>query len=210
MKLIENNEINHILDVGANFGQYGLNTFASGYKGKISSFEPVSKAYSILNKNAKNYTRWNTYQFALGNIEGESEINISGNSVSSSILDMLPQHVKSAPDSSYIGKEKIQIKTLDAIFNDIIHKGDNIYLKVDTQGYEKMVIEGAEKSLSKIKLIQLELSLVHLYSLDILFEEMVSYMKSKNFTLVSLEDGFTDKTTGQLLQIDGIFKNNSF
>lgn len=44
-----------------------------------------------------------------------------------------------------------------------------MYLKIDTQGYEEKVLNGAEELLSKVKVIQTELSLMPLYKGKILF-----------------------------------------
>ena len=80
-------------------------------------------------------------------------------------------------------------------------------LKIDVQGFEKKVLAGAEASLQKIKIIQLEMSLVPLYQNEWLFHEVLEYLTQKGFQLYSLENGFFNKETGQLLQADGIFIN---
>jgi hypothetical protein len=43
-----------------------------------------------------------------------------------------------------------------------------------------------------------------------LFIDMINYLEDKGFQLFSLENGFSDLTTGRLLQVDGIFVKNSF
>ena len=78
-------------------------------------------------------------------------------------------------------------------------------LKIDTQGYEKNVIDGATKSLGSIKVIQLEMSILPLYENEMLYVDMINYLDKKGFQLFSLENGFSDQHTGQLLQVDGIF-----
>jgi hypothetical protein len=80
-----------------------------------------------------------------------------------------------------------------------------VYLKIDTQGFESKVIAGAEQVLSRIDTIQLEMSLVPLYEGELLFDEMCRLMMNKGYSLVSAEAGFSDETSGQLLQMDGIF-----
>ena len=59
---------------------------------------------------------WDVYpRCAIGDHNGEVEINIAGNSESSSILPMLESHRSAAPDSAYQGKEIVPIKTLDDV-----------------------------------------------------------------------------------------------
>lgn len=143
--------------------------------------------------------------YAIGNEDGKSIINIAGNSLSSSILDMLPEHYENAPQSKYTGHQEIEIKKLDSIFNSFSNKEDRVMLKIDTQGYEKNVIDGALESLNRILIIQLEMSLIPLYDNMMLFTEMIEYIESKGFKLYSLENGFSNPDSGQLLQVDGIF-----
>lgn len=205
MALLRHFEINKILDVGANVGDYAIELRKLGFQEKIVSFEPLAATYQELKKNAKYDNNWDTVNIALGNTDEESFINIAGNCNSSSLLDMLPDHVNSAPQSSYIGKEKIIVRKLDSVMKDYHSKGDNILLKIDTQGFEKQVLDGAEQSLSVIKGIQLEMSLLPLYSGSILYLEMIELLKNKGYKLYSLENGFSNPETGQLLQVDGIF-----
>ena len=201
--------IDTLLDVGANTGQYAEIMRESGYRGTIHSFEPTTTAFKILNKKTKGDKDWNAHRLAIGSNTGETEINISENSFSSSILEMEKLHVKSAPQSRYIGKETVPIETIDNLFPVITKGAKSIYMKVDTQGYESEVLKGAENSLHKIKCIQLEMSLVNLYKNEWLFEETISYLKKKYFEIYTIEPEFYDTSSGQLLQIDAIFYNKN-
>jgi len=205
IKLINNFKINKILDVGANEGQYSLLLRKLGFHGRILSFEPQSQVFMRLREKIRKDENWIVYNLALGNRDEEAFLNLSSNSVSSSFLDMKIVHLKSAPMSKYISKEKVIVKKLDSIFYKFHRPGDKILLKIDTQGFEKKVLEGAEKSLSLIKGIQLEMSIISLYKGEKLFFDLLSFMKKKGFSLYSLENGFSDPVSGQLLQVDGIF-----
>lgn len=199
--------IDTVLDIGANTGQYGRQLRSEiGYAKKIISFEPLSTAFEVLKANAKPDPNWQVFNFALGDAEEYKEINISGNSFSSSMLDMLPSHIESAPQSKYIGKETITVKKLDSVFSDICKPSANVYMKIDTQGFESKVLKGAKRSLPQIGTMQMELSLVPLYKGERLFDEMLILMKEKGYALIAIEPGFTNPETGQLLQVDGIFR----
>lgn len=205
IKLLNHFNIKTILDVGANTGQFAYYTRKFGYRNTIISFEPLSSAFAILKQFSENDSKWEVVNSAIGDIDGEIEINISENSQSSSILDMMPGHVKSAPDSAYTGKEKVKIQKIDTVISNYSDNLEDTFLKIDTQGFEKKVLDGAEKSLKKLKGLQLELSMVELYKGETLITEMLNLIEEKGFIIYSLEPGFYDKKSGQLLQVDGIF-----
>lgn len=206
---LESNHISLVLDVGANIGKYSKSLRENGYRKKIISFEPLSQAYLKLEQTASKDKDWTPLNFALGSSDEELEINVSENLDSSSILSMLPSHLKSAPESKFIGKEKIKIKKLDSIFNDYCEVKDKIYLKIDTQGFEKHVLNGALKSITKIFAIQIELSLVQLYEASPTYLEIIEFMSKNNFELCGVEPGFSDYQNGRVLQFDGLFYNTA-
>ena len=198
--------IDTVLDVGANTGQYASQLRNElGYKKRIISFEPLNEAFLVLKQKSKNDPLWEVHNFALGDAGTHGAINVSANSYSSSLLDMLPGHLKSAPDSVYTGTEVVEIKTIDSIFTELCTASQQILLKIDTQGFEKQVLAGAEQSLPRIDTVQLEMSLIPLYAGGILFNEMWAMMSDIGYTLITIENEFFDRQTGQLLQVDGIF-----
>ncbi|MCU0536473.1 MAG: FkbM family methyltransferase [Hydrococcus sp. Prado102] len=200
-------KIDLVLDVGANIGQYVNLLRESGYSGRIVSFEPLSSAHSKLQALSSKDPLWEIApRTAIGDKDGEIAINISQRSASSSILPMLESHIKVAPDSTYCGSETVKLSQLNTIAKNFI-KNDtkSIFLKIDVQGFEKQVIEGATQILPLVKGIQLELSLVPLYKDQALFEEMLEQMKKLGYDLYALSPGLVDPETGRLLQMDGIF-----
>ncbi|WP_395052701.1 FkbM family methyltransferase [Flavobacterium sp.] len=207
IKLIKSYNIDVILDIGANIGQYGSEMRNLGFKGEILSFEPMKNAFKKLQKNASSDSKWRVFNFSLGERNGETTINIAKNSVSSSLLDNLPQLIESAPDAEFVEKETIEIKKLDSIFDSLNLSGKNIYLKIDTQGYEEMVLLGAEKTLDKVTGLQIEMSFIASYKGSITFDEMKNKLNLMGFKLLALENGFYDKKTGKQLEVDGVFFN---
>jgi FkbM family methyltransferase len=205
-RLLEYYKIDTLLDVGANRGQFALQMRKDlGFSGRIISFEPVGSAFQLLKMNADRDPNWRVINCALGEEDAKCEINVAGNSYSSSFLNMLPSHLKSAPESRYVRHETVEVKTLDSVMDDLALMKGNFYLKMDTQGYENRVINGAKRSLSRIDTLHLEMSLTPLYQEALLFSDMHKLLSDKGYKLVSLEPVFCDKETGQLLQVDGIY-----
>ena len=209
LTILNNCNINVLFDIGAADGRYIKTMRQFGYSEKVISFEPLNSSFEVLKKAASKDTNWLYNNYALGKENTRSVINVAGNSDSSSILNMLPLHLKSAPHSKYIAQQEIEIKKFDSIINSFCNSDDRIMLKIDTQGYEKNVLDGAYESLDRVSIIQIELSIVPLYENGLLLFEMVNFLTNKGFKLYSLENGFFNPNTGQLLQVDGIFVKNA-
>jgi FkbM family methyltransferase len=199
-------DIDVVFDIGANEGQFGKNIRDIGYKSKIISFEPLTSARKKLIKNANKDSNWVVHsQCAIGNKNGNVKINISKNLVSSSILSINKKHLDAEKESFFINKEIVPIYKLDEIANFYIKSNSNLFIKIDTQGYEKEILNGALKTLKKTKGVLCELSLVSLYKGQFLWRDIVDMLDDKGFALWALQTGFTNPNTGQTLQVDGIF-----
>jgi FkbM family methyltransferase len=205
VRLFSHYNINLVFDVGANEGQYAKSLRQAGFKGRIVSFEPVSFVYKNLANSAKGDSLWQTCNIALGDFDGTGEINISGNSYSSSFLPIGQTHVQCAPESIYVSKERVIVKRIDSVIDDYCLPGETLFLKIDSQGYEKRIIDGAGLSLNRLKGVQMEVSLVPLYDGETLLTEMIDLMSDKSYVLIDIEPGFYNPHTGQLLQVDCIF-----
>jgi FkbM family methyltransferase len=202
--------IDLVLDVGANSGQFASQVRQCGYSGRIVSFEPLSRAHLELQQSCSKDTLWDAYpRCALGDHNGEVEINIAGNSESSSILPMLELHRTAAPDSAYQGNEIVEIKTLDEVAGQYLKDARATFLKIDTQGFEWQVLDGARKTLPHIKGILVELSLVPLYGGQHLWRELIDRLEAEGFTLWAFKPVFADLSQGRTLQVDGIFYRNA-
>lgn len=205
LQLMRHYGINLVFDVGANVGQYAQDLRRMGYNGRIVSFEPLSAAYKQLRTVAADDSNWECAQVALGDFDGASEINVAANSQSSSLLSMLPEHEHAAPESRYIGKEEIVVSRLETILDAFMKEEEKLFLKIDAQGYEKRILDGADAVMNHITGVQVEASLVQLYDGEMVLDEMVRFMHQHGFTLMSIEPGFSSGTTGQMYQADLVF-----
>lgn len=199
-------EIDLVLDVGANKGQFASEIRHCGYAGRIVSFEPLSQAHGQLLQSSTGDSMWDAHpRCALGDHNGKIEINIAGNSFSSSILPMLELHRSVAPESAYQGKEIVPITTLDDVAGQYLNDARATFLKIDTQGVEWQVLDGARDTLPHIKGILVELSLVPLYEGQHLWREVIDRLEAEGFTLWAFMPEFSDQVSGRSLQVDGIF-----
>ena len=113
---LKEKKIDFIFDVGANEGQFVEELRYYGYKNNIISFEPYLEAHSKLLLNSKRDEKWKIYEpIALGNKNSSNTINISKNSVSSSILK-IKEHIDNAPDSEIVNQQSVEEKKLEDVF----------------------------------------------------------------------------------------------
>lgn len=167
-EILRRYRINCVFDVGANRGQYGRGLRAMGYRGRIISFEPVSETFCLLERESAKDPLWDVYNYALGSKEMDQTIKVTKNSDLSSFLEpgeSLQKMFAGDKGDAIEKEERVMVKTLDAIFNNVITDTSElrIALKMDTQGYELDVFKGAEKSLDRISVLQSELANIPLY-----------------------------------------------
>lgn len=199
MEVLNALDVGLVVDVGANQGQFGQELRWEGWRGPIVSFEPLTDAFERL-KRVRD-SSWGAYRVALGSSAGTAMLNRSRNSWSSSFLPVTSRHLQASPGSAYTGAERVTMRTLDSF-----ELQGRIYLKVDVQGYELQVLEGATRTLrDAVVALELELSTRSLYEGQALLGEMLDAARSQGFVLLSLAPGFTDSAVGELLQLDGIF-----
>lgn len=198
--------IDLIVDIGANEGQFGESLRESGYCGSIVSFEPLKAAYDGLLNVSKGDTNWLVHaRCAVGASTGEIEINISANSVSSSVLPMLQSHMQAAPHAGYIGKDKCDLITLDSVLTTYFETSKSILLKIDTQGYEWQVLDGAMEAIQNTRGVLIEMSLIPLYEGQMLWQDIIKRLETEGFILWALQPAFIDPKNGRTLQLDGLF-----
>lgn len=206
--LLHHNNINLVFDVGANAGQYASSLFKAGYQGKVISFEPIGENIQTLQKMAAHNKNWDIApRMALGDTQTETEINVSADNDMSSILDLEDAMQTALPKSTYIRKETVTVNTIDSIIKDYAGTADRMFLKVDTQGFERQVIEGAKKSLEggRISGVQLELSLLSLYQGEETYDGLCTDLHRHGFETHFIIPGFFSKTLNRQLQADFIF-----
>jgi FkbM family methyltransferase len=206
--LLERCAIETVLDVGANEGQFASMLRRWGYKGKIISFEPIHSIFLQLTQQAQTDTLWHTRNEALGSSDCTLPINISELGVFSSIRN--PTWLAAGLDirSRTIGSELVRVRRLDSIWNEIEVCG-NVFLKVDTQGFEAEVIRGAEGCLSEVAAIQLELSLRPLYEGETLLGPMLEIMHDMGFDPTFIQPVWVDHRNLTTPQVDCVFSNRA-
>ena len=193
-----------VLDVGANFGQFAQDLRKHRYRGQIVSFEPLSAAHAALEKSAAGDARWRIApRMALGNAPGTAAINIAKNLASSSLLPVHERSVMASVETAYAGCESVDVRRLDDVVDAAYE--EPLALKLDTQGYELQVLEGATHALGRTAVVLSEMSLTPLYKNGAVFADVYTFLERSGFRCISLIQGFADNRRNELLQVDGVF-----
>lgn len=204
--ILRHHAIETVIDAGANSGQYGSELRNWNFQGRVISFEPTSAAFNALSDRAARDGNWRVFNLALGSEDGKAEINVASNSgQSSSLMPMLESHRQSAPEIRYVSTEQISIRRLDGALVGLVGPNESLMLKMDVQGSEHLVLEGATLTLPQVRLIECELSVVKLYDGQLLFPQMLSLLDELGFTPIHFSSGFSDPISGHCLQLDATF-----
>ena len=204
--LLETEGIDLILDVGANIGQFAKHVLGLGYTGRIVSFEPQSAAHAALLETSRGNPRWQVApRCCLGDREGEVEIHLSRNSISSSVLPISAEHTAISPEAGYVGSERVPLHRLDPLARDALAASRSALLKIDVQGYERQVLDGAPETLARARGLQVEMSLRAVYEGQMLFRPMLEWIAARGFEPARFSPAFIDPLTGRWLQVDVLF-----
>ena len=190
--LLKNIEIRNVFDVGAHKGEFIKTVKKLKNIEKIYSFEPQKKIYQKLNIFSIENKIF-CFNFALGNNNEIRNLKINKKTSTSTFSDInnlsLWYKIKSfilrgSPKSSFIDEEKVNVMKLDDFCDD--YKISNIdLLKIDTEGHEKQVLEGALNLIKekKIKYILLEFHLSNMYS-NYSVNDLENFLDNYNFKLL--------------------------
>jgi len=96
-RLLCTHDIDLVVDVGANAGQYASSLRAVGYERRIASFEPLSEPYRGLAAASAEDAAWDSWQLALGARTGIAAINIAEDTRNSSVLAVGEHHLRAVP-----------------------------------------------------------------------------------------------------------------
>lgn len=197
--------VDTVFDIGANTGDSGQYLRNIGFGGRIVSFEPVGDVYRQLAARAAGDPTWICENIALGDEAGERRIHISGgNGVSSSLL-VSTGHVEThEPGLRVIGSETVRVETLRTVIDRHYPRGSRLFLKIDAQGYEKPILEGAGPALEKVVGMRIELSIVRSYEGAPLMGDMLAYLAALGYRLCGIEEAWSNRDTQEVYEVDAI------
>lgn len=199
-------EVDLVIDVGANAGQYATRLRRDvGYSGAIVSVEPIPEMVDMLNSAKRKDPQWHVEPIAISDRSGLVSFNVMADLQCSSLAE--PDDAETSLfvlQTSVNRKIDVQAETLDALADKWLADGrfKRPFLKLDTQGRDVAILRGC-KTLKRFVGFQSELAVKRLYKASPSFTEAISDYCSFGYDLSALVPnnalGFP-----QLIEIDCI------
>jgi FkbM family methyltransferase len=191
--LLRELQVTCVVDVGAHHGEYGLLLRENGYTGRIVSFEPVSRSFAALGKRRAADRRWDAYQVALGERDGTAGINVTRHTPYSSLLEPLaptpPGRSANLENLMSVDSvEAVEVRRLDSLFATCVGdpRSSRVFLKLDTQGYDPVVLRGAAACLDRVFGVQTEIAVIPSYAGMTSHTEAIAGLERLGFELSGL------------------------
>jgi len=186
-------EPNIIFDVGANVGETAYEFLCTWPSAYLYCFEPVEETYLKLLSNMSPFKNVSCYRKAVGNRQGKAVIHVHEESGMSSI---------SVNEGNRT--ERVEISTLDHVSDHIeINKID--LLKVDVEGYEKNVLEGACELLNQKRIASIFIEVGFSGSRHTPLPDIQSLLQPHGFVLTALHDQRSNPDNNEIRHANALF-----
>jgi FkbM family methyltransferase len=207
---LQSRNVDVLLDVGANEGQFARLMRDKGYRGDIISFEPVSGPFEKLKAAAAGDPRWFVQNLALGMHDDAVPINVAPAHEFSSFRQLAPAGAAFDPKAVPNRMETVQVRRLDTVWQGVWNKR-RVFLKVDTQGSEREIMLGTQQTLHMLLGVQLELPIVRLYEGVWSFDEALAFMARAGLVPAQIHVGnYHLEDPASLIEVDCVFRPMSW
>jgi FkbM family methyltransferase len=202
-------DVRVIFEVGAADGRDAAVYTARCPNADVHAFEPLPANFKKLAQRASNEPRIKAINKAVSDTNGKAEFHVTALDDASSLLAPTTTGATFDKYTKQVGTINIETITLDnyCIDNNI----DRIdLLKMDAQGAELKILNGAAKLLDKrsISVIFTEVNFVDIYVGIALYHDIAHFLEEKDYVLHSLYNFHHDQN-GKLTWADAIFVPSS-
>lgn len=197
-----------IIDVGANRGQFALFAARRFPQAALLCFEPLDVPRAKLKVAVGRRQRLTVFDVALGARSEQAEFHVSVADDSSSLLPIGQLQRDAFPGTEERTTVGVQVRRLDEVVTSADCTAPAL-LKIDVQGGELAVLQGADSILGSIDAVLVEASFSELYAGQALVDEVWSFLASKGFTCRGVWS-MTYGSEGACLQGDFLFARQGF
>ena len=188
------------VDVGANVGDFAATVRVLEPRSRVACFEPGKSAAAKLRARFAADDRVTVDQSAVSDHDGMATLHMSDNSVFASLLPFQKSALGLYADAGaeIVGEEEVPTTTLDAAVT-----GPIGLLKIDAQGHEIPVLNGATRTLERTDAVLIEVNFVSHYEGDALFFDIDHFMTGAGFALAGLSE--PERHVGRILWADACY-----
>ena len=204
--------IDCVFDVGANRGQYAtMLRKDAGFAGTVLSFEPNPDIFAQLSRRASGDARWHVFNLALSDFDGVASFNIMAADQFSSLEKPSEGQDAIFADRNRVSRTvEMQCRRIDSLLPELQadHAFTRPFLKMDTQGHDLSVCEGAGNLLAQIAGVQTELGVRPIYEGGTNYRAKIDWLADRSFR----PSAFFANNKGHfplLVEMDGIFVNQA-
>lgn len=186
--------IDTIVDIGANKGQFALVANRHWPDATLIAFEPIPAAATKFRAVFDGASNVMLHEFAIGDTAGTAELHLSGRQDSSSLLPIGELQETVFPGTAEVGTIEIPVRRLRDLVEDTAVAGEAL-LKLDVQGFELQALQGCAELLPRFRHVYVECSYIELYEGQALAADVAAYLgeqgfeQTGQFNLVTTADG---------------------
>jgi FkbM family methyltransferase len=204
--IIDEQGIDLIFDVGGNVGQFAKMVFGAGYNGRLVSFEPGAVAHAKLSEAAKSNPNWTIApRMALGKSKDTLTLHTFNRTDMNSLYAPDERVFESFPQLEEASSEEVQVERLDEVASGYLAEADTVFLKIDTQGGELAILEGATGILDQLAMLQLEVAVESIYRGEPVWMEVLKPVHDYGFRPALMSPGYFSKRIRRQLDLDIVF-----
>lgn len=197
-----------VIDVGANRGQFAVFAARRFPQARLICFEPLPRARAKLQRALGTLDRVRLSEVAVGAANEDREFHVAAADDSSSLLPIGERQREAFPGTRERTTIVVQVRRLDDVLTTADFVGP-VLLKIDVQGGELGVLQGAEQILQSIDAVLVEASFVELYTGQPLVDEVWGNLRSSGFSCRGVWSiGYG--VAGECLQADFLFVRSGF
>ena len=206
-RLLQSLDCRHVVDIGANCGQFALISRKCFPDARIDSFEPLVEPADRFERVFSGDINTHLHRCAIGVEKATMFIHVSERDDSSSLLPIGKNQSELFPHTGEREVRKVTVLPL----HEVIDAKNLIFpslLKIDVQGFELEVLKGCRSMLDHFSRIYVECSFIELYEGQALAHEVIDYLSQHDFILSGVYNMSYDRH-GIAIQADFLFSQNT-
>lgn len=179
--LLRELDVRTVVDVGANKGQFALLALELFPQAQVHAFEPLAAPFARLAAWGRDEPRLTCWRLALADAAGPRVMHVSARMDSSSLRAITGRQTAQFPGTHEVGEESVMAARLDETLT-MADLHAPALLKIDVQGGELEVLQGAAALLPGFDRIYVECSFSEFYQGQALADEVTDFLAAAGFT----------------------------